>query len=190
MRVGTHGLIFCSFANSRPPQWATWTSVLGEEMAGVWPAGSDVTDVNASCRTLDKQVVVTADDFGMVKLFDFPTMEHAKFKKYAGHSSHVTCVRFACNDQYLVSTGGMDTSVIVWRYGESMRACVWVCALYPAINFTGTFVPLCLCLSTSAVCSPGGQRLLTSEGGRRATLSSLAAEEDSDESETDSDEDG
>ena len=87
-------------------------------MKGVWPSGSDVTDVNASCRTLDKQVVATGDDFGMVKLFDFPNAsEHAKFKKYAGHSSHVTCVRFACDDQYLVSTGGMDTAVMVWRYG-------------------------------------------------------------------------
>lgn len=38
-------------------QWATWTSVLGSSMTGVWPAGSDVTDVNACSRTRDKQVL-------------------------------------------------------------------------------------------------------------------------------------
>ena len=35
--------------------------------------------------------------------------------EYAGHSSHVTGVRFLRNDKYVVSTGGMDKSILIWR---------------------------------------------------------------------------
>lgn len=44
--------------------------------------------------------------------------KYAKFKKYLGHSAHVTNVRWSCNDSHLVSIGGADTSVMVWSHGS------------------------------------------------------------------------
>ena len=53
--------------------WPSWTCVLGESCVGVWPAYTDVTDVNAACRSHDGHVIATGDDFGMVKLFRYPS---------------------------------------------------------------------------------------------------------------------
>ncbi|XP_033122529.1 echinoderm microtubule-associated protein-like 6 [Anneissia japonica] len=97
--------------------WASWTCVLGHTCEGVWPAKCDVTDVNASCLSHNKQTLATADDFGFVKLFEWPAVgKLAKFKKYTGHSAHVTNVRWSADDKKLVSVGGADTAIMIWSH--------------------------------------------------------------------------
>ena len=56
--------------------WSTWTSVIGHCVVGIWPPRCDVTDVNACSRNRD--LIATGDDFGFVKLFNFP----AKVKRF------------------------------------------------------------------------------------------------------------
>ena len=53
-------------------QWSTFTCVLGPTVRGVFPPGSDVTDVNATCRSKDGGLLASGDDFGLVKLFEYP----------------------------------------------------------------------------------------------------------------------
>ena len=52
-------------------EWETVTGVLGPNLR-VFPPGTDVTDVNTSCRSKDTRVLATGDDFGHVKLFNYP----------------------------------------------------------------------------------------------------------------------
>lgn len=39
---------------------------------GVWPEGSDGTDINAVCRAHERKLLSTGDDFGKVHLFSYP----------------------------------------------------------------------------------------------------------------------
>ncbi|BFZ11617.1 hypothetical protein BsWGS_14656 [Bradybaena similaris] len=97
--------------------WATFTGVLGPEVNGIWGKYTDTNDVNAADANFEAGVVVTGDDFGMVKLYKFPSLKKgAKFRKYVGHSAHVTNVRFS-NDKFrVISTGGADHSVFQWKF--------------------------------------------------------------------------
>lgn len=54
--------------------WQTFTGVLGPTVKGIFPPNSDITDVNATCRTRDYSILATGDDFGAVKLFDYPVL--------------------------------------------------------------------------------------------------------------------
>ncbi|XP_060943551.1 echinoderm microtubule-associated protein-like 4 [Limanda limanda] len=105
--------------------WATYTCVLGYHVFGVWPEGSDGTDINALIRSHHRKVIALADDFCKVHLFTYPcSTPKAPSHKYSAHSSHVTNVSFLCNDSHLISTGGKDTSIMQWRLVEKSSLCL------------------------------------------------------------------
>lgn len=81
---------------------------------------------NAVCDNPGEEYVITADDNGKIKLFNYPcVIAHAPFRAvvwkdgessadglgYAGHSSHVTSVRFSPDGRRVVSIGGHDQAV-------------------------------------------------------------------------------
>ncbi|XP_076833619.1 echinoderm microtubule-associated protein-like 1 isoform X8 [Brachyhypopomus gauderio] len=105
-----------SVETTRDIPWFTFTCPLGFHVFGLWPDGSDGTDINAVCRSSEKRLLATGDDFGKVHLFSFPcSQSRAPSHIYGGHSSHVTNVNFLFDDSHLVSTGGKDMSVMQWR---------------------------------------------------------------------------
>ncbi|XP_065493187.1 echinoderm microtubule-associated protein-like 1 isoform X1 [Caloenas nicobarica] len=105
-----------SVETTRDIEWDTYTCTLGFHVFGVWPEGSDGTDINAVCRSHGRKLLSTGDDFGKVHLFSYPCSQfRAPSHVYGGHSSHVTNVDFLCEDTHLISTGGKDTSIMQWR---------------------------------------------------------------------------
>ncbi|XP_074069165.1 echinoderm microtubule-associated protein-like 1 isoform X2 [Macrotis lagotis] len=105
-----------SVETTRDIEWVTYTCTLGFHVFGVWPEGSDGTDINAVCRSHKKKLLSTGDDFGKVHLFSYPCSQfRAPSHVYGGHSSHVTNVDFLYEDSHLISTGGKDTSIMQWR---------------------------------------------------------------------------
>lgn len=117
----------------------TWTGVVGAEVNGIWPKYSRQTDVNSVDANYSNAVLVAGDDLGLVRLLRFPCFKKgatppqtlpltppptpsllpsagAKFKKYIGHSAHVTNVRWSNDLQWVVSTGGADHAVFQWRF--------------------------------------------------------------------------
>lgn len=100
----------------RDVDWLTWTSRIGFAVMGIWPEFSDGTDINSVDRSNSKEVVATADDFGGVKIFNWPcVVANAGFRKYKGHSSHVTCARFSHSDNWLFTCGSRDRAVFQFR---------------------------------------------------------------------------
>ncbi|OQS03517.1 microtubule-associated protein, partial [Thraustotheca clavata] len=123
---GAYELLFCdvktgkqvtSASALRDEQWGTWTCPLGWPVQGIWPKDSDGSDVNGVCRSLSGALLATGDDFGKVKIFRYPcAKKHAGFAVLNGHSSHVTNVVWSSKDEYLLSIGGGDRCLFVWKH--------------------------------------------------------------------------
>ncbi|XP_042878001.1 echinoderm microtubule-associated protein-like 5 [Penaeus japonicus] len=103
--------------------WSTWTGALGPQVAGLWHKYADVSDINAADANFYYNVIVTGDDFGLVKLFRFPCPKRgAKSRSFVGHSAHVTNIRWTNDSEYVVSVGGADHAVFLWRFRPSRNA--------------------------------------------------------------------
>ena len=64
-------------------------SVLGNEVVGVWPRNADKADVNCANLSSSGLSLATGDDFGFVKLFEFPATE-----KYVSGFQNIIVLRF------------------------------------------------------------------------------------------------
>jgi echinoderm microtubule-associated protein-like 5 len=95
--------------------WAGWSSILGDAVRGMWPADAARADVNCCTVSNGGTALVSGDDFGAIKLFGFPCPITQSGIKKIGHAAHVTNVQFTSQDKYVVSTGGEDSCVFVWR---------------------------------------------------------------------------
>ncbi|XP_064158162.1 echinoderm microtubule-associated protein-like 2 [Anguilla rostrata] len=72
-------------------EWAASTCVLSFSVFSIWPDGADGTDINAVCRSHDAKLLVSADDFGKVRLFPNPCSQPRVRALSPNPQSHYSC---------------------------------------------------------------------------------------------------
>ena len=107
-----------NMAKLKDSWWATWTSPYGWPVQGIWSPTYDGTDVSSVARSHSYQevpVIVTGDNFGRVRLFNYPSLTPgAPDKCYLGHCGHITRVVFSYNDRFCITIGGEDRAIFIW----------------------------------------------------------------------------
>ena len=90
---------------------------MGWPVQGIWQEEEEGgANVNSVHRSNSKDLVAAVDEAGRVKMYNYPCLESgAAFVEGRGHSSHVTAVRFNKSDSYLMTVGGTDRTVCVWK---------------------------------------------------------------------------
>lgn len=109
-------------ASCKDEVWDTVTCSLNWHTQGVWPSYADGTDINGVAVDTAQSIIASGDDFGRVRLFRFPCIEHDLWESIdlRGHSSHVTNVAFSAPESdggviRLLSAGGNDKCLMQWR---------------------------------------------------------------------------
>ncbi|KAL1490011.1 hypothetical protein ABEB36_013925 [Hypothenemus hampei] len=101
---------------TRDVEWATNSCTLTFTTVGILAENADSPDVNSCDRSNDHRLMVTADDYGKLKLFSYPVIQPKSLShNYNGHSGYVTSVNFLQDDSRVVSIGGKDTAVLQWK---------------------------------------------------------------------------
>eukprot|EP00760_Papus_ankaliazontas_P036533 PhM_4_TR8339/c5_g1_i1/m.73333 len=107
-------------------KWATFTSILGWDVQGIWPKDSDGSDVNSVAKSRGERYLATVEDTGLVKVFNYPCVgggldrrgslvRRPNSHQAKGHSSHVTNVAWGVGDKYLFTSGGGDLCAFQWK---------------------------------------------------------------------------
>ena len=102
--------------HSREETWATQSLKLGKDRAGIKPAGVDGTHINSVAMSPDGGLLVTADDYGLVNVYNYPVEQSSSASRsFSAHSEHVVRVEFTKDGKRLFSLGGQDKTLVQWR---------------------------------------------------------------------------
>ncbi len=126
---GAYELLFFNVSNKKQDKsgasntvatdWYTQTCKLGWPVQGIYPPGCDGTHINGVDFSTDDTIVATGDDYGLVNIFRNPVMEEHEARSLRGHSEHVVRVKFVEDNEYLITIGGYDQTVIQWKRREA-----------------------------------------------------------------------
>lgn len=105
--------------------WYTFSSILGWNVQGIWPHGSQLDDVNAVARSPSGTLLATAEESGVIKVFQFPCVgggldkeglltKRPDSERGIGHSRRAAQVQWLGSDR-LISAGAEDLACFEWR---------------------------------------------------------------------------
>ena len=103
-----------SATSMRDTHWATQTCTLSWSTQGIYDPSQNGQEIHTCHVSSDGALCVSGDDRGAVNVFRYPVLKGGKSNSSQCHSSHVTTVRFAVDDKYVLSTGGHDLAIMQW----------------------------------------------------------------------------
>ncbi|KAI9595240.1 WD40-repeat-containing domain protein [Syncephalis fuscata] len=96
--------------------WESFELTMAWPTVGIWEPGMHGRDINAVSRNADRNLLISGNDFSQVGLHTYPCyQEKMPSQKYRGHASHVTAVGFTADNQWAVSVGGLDGTLLQWK---------------------------------------------------------------------------
>lgn len=118
------GVLLKSAKLTQDVEWSSWTCDYG------WPVQSlhEAAPMGVTCcrRSHGNTVLVAGAEDGILRLMPFPYHSNTgrkdmKFKTFYAHSSFISSVSISAKDKYIISTGGMDHCIMLWRARELER---------------------------------------------------------------------
>lgn len=102
-------------SNTTATKWASSHAKYGWLVTGIFPACTDGTHINDVDFSSDGCLIATGDDYGLVNVWNNPARKGAKPISLRGHSEHVVRTRFTPGNDYIISIGGYDKTIMQWK---------------------------------------------------------------------------
>jgi len=96
-------------------KWADDPLIAGWDTQGLYQKGWDGTDLNDATLTSDSKLIASGDDYGCVRLHNYPAVDPSVCLEYRGHAEFVVGVEFLRDDSQLITCGGNDMAIFQWK---------------------------------------------------------------------------
>ena len=87
----------------------TWAS------QGACHTYADVSEITAVDRSHNGALLATADHFGSVRLFRYPSLEQGLNQRFEAHAGPITNIKFTFDDSVLLSICSSDMCILEWK---------------------------------------------------------------------------
>ena len=94
--------------------WATNSAKFGWCVDGIFPGNTDGTHVNDVDWSSDGNLIITADDYGLLNVYRNPVRKGHEPRSYRAHSEFVVRAKFTYDASNIVTIGGEDKTVMIW----------------------------------------------------------------------------
>jgi len=96
-------------------KWGDDPLIGGWDVQGCYQKEWDGTDLNDVTVTSSGDLLASGDDFGIVRLHNYPVLAKEPHEAYQAHSAFVVGVEFLRDDSNLITVGGADNAIFQWR---------------------------------------------------------------------------
>jgi len=102
-------------------EWAGDPLIAGWDCQGLYQPGFDGTDLNDATLTSDHRLIITGDDYGTIRIHNYPAIDPTNHVSYGGHAEFVQGVELLRDDSQLITCGGEDMAIFQWKLNKNYK---------------------------------------------------------------------